>query len=116
RARSLLRPGGWLVVADLINIDSFCARFFGRGHRLIHPMHFTYFSPRSIRAQLQRAGFVVRRIDYPFVRTPYFSAASLLTFVRRVAQRAWNLARGDESVVFSPPFWGNMMDVFAEAV
>src|SRR4051812_29916337 len=38
RARELIRPDGLLVLADLINIRGFSARFFREGFRLIHPM------------------------------------------------------------------------------
>src|SRR5205823_4183595 len=74
KARRILKPEGLLVLADLINIDSFCARFFREGHRLIHPMHFTYFSPDTIRFHLARAGFRVTGVEFPFFRTPYFTA------------------------------------------
>ena len=113
KARTLLKPDGLLVVADLINIDSFAARFFAEGHRLFHPMHFTYFSAATIRAHLARAGFTVIRVDYPFLRTPYFTAANMRTFAGRVVKRALNKLRGRNEKVFSSAFYGNMMDVFA---
>lgn len=113
KARALLKPDGLLVVADLINIDSFAARFFADGHRLFHPMHFTYFSPATIRAHLARAGFRVIRVEYPFVRTPYFTARNLRTFAGRVLTRAINRLRRNHTRVFSSAFYGNMMDVFA---
>jgi SAM-dependent methyltransferase len=111
RARDVLRAGGLLVVADLINIESFCARLFGRGFRLIHPMHFTYFSPRTARLHLERAGFRVERIEFPFLRTPYFTPRTLGSIVGRVARRLVTRRH-----VVSPPCYGNMMDVFAVAV
>jgi 2-polyprenyl-3-methyl-5-hydroxy-6-metoxy-1,4-benzoquinol methylase len=113
RAREAIRDDGLLVVADLINIDSFCARYFGEGHRLLHPMHFTYFSPDTIRSHLERVGFGVAKIDYPFLRTPYFSATAVRGFAARVARRAFVRARRTDEVVVSPAWRGNMMDVFA---
>jgi SAM-dependent methyltransferase len=111
RARAVVRDGGLLVVADLINIESVCARLFGPGFRLIHPMHFTYFAPRTARLHLTRAGFHVERIEFPYFRTPYFRPRTLATTAGRVARRL--LTRRD---VVSPPCYGNMMDVFAIAV
>ncbi len=113
RAREVLRPDGLLVLGDLINIDSPCARLFGPGHRLLHPMHFTYFSPRSIRLHLDRAGFRVVKIDFPFFRTPYFTGTNLRTMAVRTARRVRQILVGGGEVIPSPPFYGNMMDVFA---
>ncbi len=112
-ARTLIKPDGLLVIADLINIESFAARFFAEGHRLFHPMHFTYFSPATIRTHLARAGFRIVRVEYPFVRTPYCTGKNLRTFAGRVVTRALNRLRGNNEKVFSSAFYGNMMDVFA---
>lgn len=113
KARRLLKPDGLLVLADLINIDSFCARFFAEGHRLFHPMHFTYFSPRTIQFHLERAGFRVIRVEFPFFRTPYFNWSNVMTLIRRVIQRATTRALGRREKVFSAACYGNMMDVWA---
>jgi SAM-dependent methyltransferase len=114
RARQLLRPDGLLVIADLINIESFCARFFREGFRLIHPMHFTYFAPKTITAHLERAGFSVERIEFPFFRTGYFTPRTVATLVARLARRSWYLATNRRHLkVISPPWYGNMMDVWA---
>jgi hypothetical protein len=114
RARRLIKPDGLLVIADLINIESFCARWFADGFRLIHPMHFTYFSPRTITLHLGRAGFAVKRIEYPFFNTPYCTMAGLGTLAWRVVRRlvARSFSRNGQRV-YSPPFYGNMMDVWA---
>jgi SAM-dependent methyltransferase len=113
KARRVIKPDGLLVVADLINIESFCARWFGDGFRLIHPMHFTYFAPKTIRLHLGRAGFDVKRIEYPYFRTPYCTLSALGTAAWRVARR-WALRSfGSRQRVYSPPFYGSMMDVWA---
>src|SRR5262249_24452423 len=113
RARRLISPDGTLVIADLINIRSFCARVFRDGHRLIHPMHFTYFSPRTIRAHLARAGFNVESIEFPFFRTPYFTARSTVELLRRLGKLAIARVSRSGEVIASPPCYGNMMDVWA---
>ena len=115
KAREILKPGGLLVIADLINIDSFSARFFAEGHRLFHPMHFTYFSAKTIGTHLQRIGFEVIQVERPFMKTPYCNAKNLRTFAGRVVRRALNKFRGNNEKVFSTAFYGNMIDVFAVA-
>ena len=54
------------------------------------------------------------RIDYPFVKTPYFTRKNLLTMAGRTMRRARDVVTGSKEMVFSPPFVGSMMDVFAE--
>jgi SAM-dependent methyltransferase len=113
KARRVLKADGLLVVADLINIESFCARWFADGFRLIHPMHFTYFSPRTIALHLERAGFSVTRIEYPYFGTPYCTFSGLSTLAWRVLRRLVLRFSGSRQPVYSPPFYGNMMDVWA---
>ena len=113
KARRLIKPGGVLVLADLINIDSFCARFFREGYRLIHPMHFTYFSPATIAGHLKRAGFRVTKIEYPFWNTPYATVSNLSRLLFRILQRGIKTLCGSSKRIFSVPFYGNMMDVWA---
>ena len=114
KVRSVIKSDGLLVIADLINIESFCARFFAEGHRLIHPMHFTYFSPSTIATHLRRVGFEVVKIDYPFVRSPYCSVSNLTTFASRVIQRGFRkYVSKNRGKVYSTAFYGNMMDVWA---
>ena len=114
KVRNVIKSDGLLVVADLINIESFCARFFAEGHRLIHPMHFTYFSPATIKTHLKRAGFEVVKIDYPFVGSPYCTLSNLTTLAGRVLQRGFRkyVTRNPDKV-YSMAFYGNMMDVWA---
>jgi SAM-dependent methyltransferase len=114
KARRVLKPNGLLVIADLINIESFCARWFAGGFRLIHPMHFTYFSPRTITLHLERAGFTVKRIEYPYFGTPYCTLSGLCTLAWRVVLRVvQRFMPGSTQRVYSPPFYGSMMDVWA---
>ena len=117
KVRRLIKPDGLLVIADLINIDSFCACFFKEGHRLFHPMHFTYFSPETIRTHLERLGFRVVGVDFPFFRTPYCNLLGMITFIQRVLMRtAQKLGAFTGQRIFSTAFYGNMMDVWAVPV
>lgn len=114
KARKLIKPDGILVLADLINVDSFCARFFKKGHRLFHPMHFTYFSPKTISYHLNRANFKVNRIEFPYWNTCYFTALNIMKLIYRIGERFWNDFFSDgNKPIYSVPFYGSMMDVWA---
>lgn len=114
KARELIKPNGVFVIADLINIESFGARFFKDGFRLFHPMHFTYFSPKTISYHLKRAGFCAIAIDYPYFKTPYFNFSNISVLLRRIGRRSINkyVLRNNRRV-YSPPCYGNMMDIWA---
>lgn len=117
RARELIKPDGLLVIADLINIESFCARYFKDGHRLFHPMHFTYFSPATITQHLNRAGFAVEKIEYPFFKTSYFTVPNLLDLlVKIIAKFLKDAGILKTARVYSAPFYGSMMDAWAVPV
>jgi SAM-dependent methyltransferase len=61
-ARRLLAPGGKVIVA-VPNIDSLQFRWFGSAwYGLDLPRHLTHFTPDTLKAMLQRAGFGVRRM------------------------------------------------------
>src|SRR5262249_8349053 len=61
-ARRLLAPGGKVIVA-VPNIDSLQFRWFGAAwYGLDLPRHLTHFTPDTLKAMLQRAGFGVRRM------------------------------------------------------
>ncbi len=114
KARTVIADDGILCLADLINVDSIAAKIFKDGHRLFHPMHFTYFSPKTIAEWLGRAGFKVVRIDYPFLYTPYFNLSNLTTFAGRVVKKLMNFSVSKTGPrVYSTAFYGSMMDVWA---
>jgi len=114
KARTVIADDGILCLADLINVDSIAAKIFKDGHRLFHPMHFTYFSPKTITEWLARAGFKVVRIDYPFLYTPYFNLSDIMTFAGRVVKKSMNLSGSKtDPRVYSTAFYGSMMDVWA---
>ena len=113
-ARRLLQPGGVLLLSSLVNIESFCARVFREGYRLLAPNHLYYFSPRTVGKMLEAAGFEVLEIRFPYLGTPYCSAREISRLVGRTLKvtvsRLWG---GPRQPVLSPPFYGNMMDVMA---
>ena len=56
-ARRLLRPGGWLYLTTP-NFDGLSRRLLGERWRVMAPEHLAYYSPRTLRRALARAGFV----------------------------------------------------------
>ena len=108
----LLVPGGVLMLSSVVNIDSYCARMFGAGYRLLAPNHLYYFSPRTLRRILRMAGFEVREVRYPYLRTPYCNLRELGKLVRGTL-RVLCQREGNRQPVLSPPFYGNMMDAIA---
>ncbi len=57
-ARRKLKPGG-IIVVDTINIDSFFMKYLGDKSTFIEAGHITYFSYRTLRETLEKAGFKV---------------------------------------------------------
>ena len=61
--------------------------------------HVSLFSDFSLKNLLEDFGFVVDRIEYPFFETKYFTNENLLRLF-------------DTSKI-SPPFYGNIMSLYA---
>jgi SAM-dependent methyltransferase len=97
--KRVLKPGGWLI-AGTPNFDSACARRFGDNFRLLHDVtHISLFSAESLRRLLEDNGFSVDWEDYPFFDTRYFTRE--------------NLDRLFDATKMSPPFYGNIMTLYA---
>lgn len=56
QARRVLKPGGWLVIHTM-DIDSLFAKLMGKRWPWLMEMHLYYFSRRTLRRMLARAGF-----------------------------------------------------------
>lgn len=109
RAHRALKPGGVLLLTHLINLGSFCARVFREGFRLLDPYHPYYFTPAAIRRMLRATGFRVERIAFPYLGTPYCTPREW----GRLLARLWQRRRRPHERVVSPPFYGNIMTVWA---
>lgn len=95
----VLRPGGHLVLG-VPNFDSACARRFGPRYRMLHdPTHISLFSESSLRQMLMDEGLEVLRVDFPYFNTRHFNTENLL--------------RLSDAHRVSPPFWGNIMTLYA---
>lgn len=116
----LLKKGG-LICLGTPNIDSLCARVYREGFRLLEPnAHLFYFSPRTLGALLEKNGFEVVRVRYPYFGTPYCNAKELRNLavglfkigvlypLRSLFDRSYKAP-----VLKSPPFYGNRMMIYA---
>jgi 2-polyprenyl-3-methyl-5-hydroxy-6-metoxy-1,4-benzoquinol methylase len=66
KARELLAPGGLLVV-ETQDIDSRFARLLGpRWHHYKHEEHIYHFTPSTVRALMQSAGFRVTKLTHRY--------------------------------------------------
>ena len=94
-----LKAGGRLLLATP-DFDSGCARRFGARYRLLHDAtHISLFSNDSMHRFLRDHGFRIKRVDYPFFDTRYFTSE--------------NLMRLFETERVSPPFYGNFMTFYS---
>ncbi len=102
RIHKLLKPGGALILGTP-DFDSGAARRYGSRFRLLHdPTHVSLFSLDSMHRCLRDHGFKVKRVEYPFFDTPWFTKEALLRML-------------DDSTI-SPPFYGSAMTFLCEAV
>jgi 2-polyprenyl-3-methyl-5-hydroxy-6-metoxy-1,4-benzoquinol methylase len=74
QAHRLLKTGGLLVVHTM-DIDSLFARLMGGRWPWLMEMHIYYFSRRTLKAMLEKAGFAVVRIEPQgrYLRLGYFA-------------------------------------------
>ena len=112
-AERILKPRGMLLLTSLVNGQSYCARVFGGGYRLLAPNHLYYFSPQTLRRLLAETGYKVEELRMPYWRTPYCNYKGLKNLVVGSARSTLRRWRGRESDVLSPPFYGNHIDVMA---
>ncbi|MBI4848392.1 MAG: class I SAM-dependent methyltransferase [Nitrospirae bacterium] len=106
----LLKLGG-VVMLSLVNIDSVVARVYGAGFRLLGVNHLYYFTPLTIKRFLEKSGFRLLKIEYPYFGTEF---AKPLEHTKKILADWWamRVSRKKETRL-SPPFYGSMMRVFA---
>lgn len=112
-AGRILKAGGVLVLTSLANGNSYCARVFGGGYRLLAPNHLYYFSPHTLERLLAETGFQIEEMRFPYWNTPYRNYKELKNLVFRSAQALLQRLTGQEPTVLSPPCYGNHIDVMA---
>lgn len=64
RLRRFLKPGG-IILIEVPNIATWSVALLGKRHRHFVPDHLTFFSPRTLRALLEKHGFEVLEVYRP---------------------------------------------------
>ena len=109
-AHDLLKSEG-LLMLSLVNFGSIAARVYGPGFRLLGPNHLYYFTPHTLQKYLDHTGFRLLKIESPYFGTEF---ARPLEHARKILVDWWALkVRRTSEKRLSPPFYGNMMRVFA---
>ena len=107
----LLKPNGTLAIIATPNIASICASLYRGNFRFVDPLHHIwYFSPSTLTSLLLQTKFTVVDIKYNYFNTAYFHLSQLWEITRD-----WLtfLLTGRRPTHTSPPFYGNLMDVYA---
>ena len=94
----ILKPEGILILGTP-DFDSGCARLFGENYRLLHDKtHISLFSNDSMQRFLRDNNFGIFRTEYPFFETRFFTKENLMKLF--------------DTIIISPPFYGNFMTFF----
>jgi len=101
KANRILKREGFLILGTP-NIESFCARRFKGNFRLLDRGHKVLFPLETITRIIKDAGFSVEKITFPYFKTSYFNVKSILRLL--------------DTSKLSPPFWGNIMDIYAKKI
>lgn len=96
---NLLKIGGKLIVSTP-DFNCITAQRFKENFRLLHDQtHISLFSTESLKNMLYDNGFEVEKVEYPFFDSEYFTKE--------------NLHRLFDTSKISPPFYGNIVNIFA---
>jgi hypothetical protein len=78
---------------------------------LLGPNHLYYFTVSSLQCYLDQAGFHLLKIEYPYFGTEF---AKPVEHILKIIRDLWALRiLGKKEKRLSPPFYGNVMRVFA---
>lgn len=106
----ILSKGG-IIAVNTPNITSICARMYREKFRMICPTHHIYyFSTKTLSLMLKKVGFKVVKVSYHYFDTPYASWSDPVKIIADIAML--RILRKSDTV--SPPFWGNIVDVYAQ--
>jgi 2-polyprenyl-3-methyl-5-hydroxy-6-metoxy-1,4-benzoquinol methylase len=114
QAQRLLKPGGLLVVHTM-DIDSGFARLMGGRWPWLMEMHIYYFSQRTLKHMLEKAGFTVIRIEAQgrYLRLGYFATriGGFSPVLGRLLSKVFRLLRVNEMPV--PLNFGDLVTAYA---
>lgn len=105
----ILRKGGMISICTP-NIGGVCGKIYKEKFRFVCPAHHIYyFSTKTLSRLLKKAGFKIQKVVYPYFSTPYFSLLDPL----KILYDAISLRIFRDPYVVSPPFFGNLVNVYA---
>ena len=114
QADRLLKPGGLLVVHTM-DIDSGFARLMGGRWQWLMEMHIYYFSRRTLKHLLEKAGFTVIRIEPQgrYLRLGYFATriGGFSPLLGRLLSKLFRVLRVNEMPV--PLNFGDLVTAYA---
>ena len=94
----LLKNNGYFIIGTP-NFDSGCARKFGKKYRFFSDKtHISFFSENSLFRLLNKYGFKIQKVDFPYFNTEHFNKKNLLRLLNEKK--------------ISPPFYGNIMSFY----
>jgi 2-polyprenyl-3-methyl-5-hydroxy-6-metoxy-1,4-benzoquinol methylase len=114
QAQRLLKPGGLLVVHTM-DIDSLFARVMGSRWPWLMEMHIYYFSRRTLKQMLEKAGFTVIRAEPQgrYLRLGYFATriGGFSPLLGRLLGRLFGVLHLNETPV--PLNFGDLVTAYA---
>ena len=76
---------------------------FKKNFRLLHDKgHISLFNKKTLSLLLRKTGFKIVQVRYPFFKTKYFTFSNLLKLINKTKM--------------SPPFYGNIITIYARKV
>ncbi|MFH1140023.1 MAG: methyltransferase domain-containing protein [Pseudomonadota bacterium] len=110
KAAGWVRRGGFLYLAALVNLKSAMFYLYKDRFRLLHPFHLVYFTPAVLRRHLENLGFRIVRLEFPYFHTQFFTAREVMGLGKKLVRRVRSRSG---SADYSPPFYGNTMNILA---
>ena len=99
--KNLKKDGKFIIGTK--DFDCLMARFYKKNFRMLHDKtHISLFSRESLIRFLNKNGFEIFKIDYPYFETEYFKDYKKNTLA--------NLFDNNKKI--SPPFYGNIMNIY----
>ena len=97
----MLKKGG-LMIIGAPNINSFVAKRFKGNYRLLGTPHIVMWSKQTLSELMNKYGLTVFKDTYPYFKTDYVSLKNLIKLY-------------DKDKI-SPPFYGNLMTLYARKI
>jgi 2-polyprenyl-3-methyl-5-hydroxy-6-metoxy-1,4-benzoquinol methylase len=117
RAQRLLRPNGLLALSTM-NVDAWFPRLLGRRWPWYMQMHLYYFTPKTLRQMLERAGFrMVEAVPHKRVVRLAYLVSRLEAYCKPVARAfEWLVAKAGQSDRLVAIDLGDIFVTFARKV